>query len=228
MSSDLNETPSAPLIVISDTTSSTDVTSATEYVEKTVRDQFYTNIKIMNEKNSWEATCKICKSTVRGTKGVTSNYNRHIKESHKSQYDLWQEQLQSNNLTRQKKITDTLAVQHVKHSSGASNSMYSSNHPRQIILQKSIVEDLIIELGLPLSLIERSSFIKFMNHVDPRFTMISRRTLTRTILPNLYSQMMDRLRSFCSFTKFISLTLDLWTDRRQRAFFALTGMNDNK
>ncbi len=40
MSSDLNETPSAPLIVISDTTSSTDVTSATEYVEKTARDQF--------------------------------------------------------------------------------------------------------------------------------------------------------------------------------------------
>ncbi len=85
-----------------------------------------------------------------------------------------------------KKITATLVVHHMKHSSNALGSMYPSNHPRQIILQKSIVEHLIIQLGLPLSLIERSSFIKFMNHVDSRFTMISRRTLTCTILPNLY------------------------------------------
>ncbi len=92
--------------------------------------------------------------------------------------------------------------------------MFLSNHPRQIELEKSIIEDLIIELGLPLSLIERPGFIKFMTHGDPRFTMVSRRTLTRTTIPILHSKMMDGLKSFCSLVKCISLTLDLWSDRR--------------
>ncbi|CAF4794062.1 unnamed protein product [Rotaria sp. Silwood2] len=123
-----------------------------------------------------------------------------------------------------KKITDTITVQKVKYYS--SSSTYSNIHPHQVELQKSIVENLIIELGLPLSLIERPAFINFMSHVDPRFSTISRRTLTRTILPNLYTKMLDGLKSFSSIATSISLTLDLWTDRRQRAFFALTGINN--
>ncbi|CAF4793496.1 unnamed protein product, partial [Rotaria socialis] len=118
-----------------------------------------------NETKSWEATCKICKSKIRGTNGVTSNYNRHAKDFHPSEYESWQEQLQSISLTDQKKNTDTITFHKVKHSS---SSRYSTIHPRQVELQKSIVENLIIELGLPLSLIERSGFITFMSNVDPK------------------------------------------------------------
>lgn len=227
MSSDLTQTSLASPIIISDTPSSSNEVVAAGYVAKTARDEFFINIKTMDEKNSWEATCKICKTTIRGTKGVTSNYNRHIKEFHKGQYEIWHEQLQHTSSSSQKKITDSVIVQKVKYA-GASSSKFLSSHPRQIELEKSIIEDLIIELGLPLSLIERPSFIKFMAHVDSRFTMISRRTLTRTTIPNLYSKMMDGLKSFCSLAKCISLTLDLWSDRRQRAFFAVTGKNSNK
>ncbi|CAF1098602.1 unnamed protein product [Rotaria sordida] len=193
MSVDLTETSPAPVIDITDTTSSNNAALTT----------------ITNENKTWAATCSICKSTTRGTQGVTSNYNRHIKEFHKRQHELWQEQLQFIPLPGQKKITDTLALQKVE-------------------LEKSITEDLIVELGLPISLVERQDFIIFMTHVDPRFKMISRRTLTRTTLPNIYSKMLAGLKSFCSIATFMSLTLDIWTDRRQRAFFALTGMNDNK
>ncbi|CAF3421519.1 unnamed protein product [Rotaria socialis] len=199
MASDTAETETSlqgSIIVVSDTASSTDESPATKSLEKTARDQFYTDIKMTNETKSWEATCKICKSKIRGTKGVTSNYNRHAKDFHPSEYESWQEQL---------------------------HSRYSTIHSRQAELQKSIVENLIIELGLPLSLIERSGFITFMSNVDPKFSTISRRTLTRTILPDLYTKMLHGLKSFCSMATFISLTLDLWTDRRQRVFFALTG-----
>ncbi|CAF3342402.1 unnamed protein product [Rotaria socialis] len=194
MASDTAETETllqGSIIAVSDTPSSTDESPATKALKKTARDQFYTDIKMTNETKSWEATCKICKSKIRGTKGVTSNYNRHAKDFHPSEYESWQEQLQSISLT--------------------------------VELQKSIVENLIIELGLPLSLIERSGFITFMSNVDPKFSTISRRTLTRTILPDLYTKMLHGLKSFCSMATFISLTLDLWTDRRQRVFFALTG-----
>ncbi|CAF1503196.1 unnamed protein product [Adineta ricciae] len=192
------EAASLSSIVIFD---SSEEATITHPVSKTARDQFYQDTKTINENKSWKVMCVIYKGTIRGTKGFTSNYNRHIKEFHKSYYDLWQEKLQLNNI---------------------SDCLYPTNHPRQISLERSIIEDMIIKTGLPLSLVERSDFIKFMTHVDPRFRMMSRRTLTRTSLPGLYSKMMDGLRLFCSNAPFISLTLDMWTDRRQRAFFALT------
>ena len=214
MSSDLTETPLTSSITISDTQSSSSEVVSPTHVAKTVRDQFFINIKTINETNSWEATCKICKATIRGTQGVTSNYNRHIKEFHTHQYKIWREQMQNTSSLSQKKITDSVIVRKVKHA-GAPNSKFSSNHPRQIELEKTIIEDLIIELGLPLSLVERPSFIKFLVHVEPRFSMISRRSLTRTTIPNLYSKMMNGLNSFCSLANCLSLTLDLWSDRRQ-------------
>ena len=60
----------------------------------------------------------------------------------------------------------------------SSETRYHSSHPRQVQLSQAIVINLIIELGLPLSLVERESFINFMSLVEPKFTIISRRTLT--------------------------------------------------
>lgn len=224
MSSDSTETPSASSITVSVTPNSPNTTEVTDFVGKTIRDHFFTDIKLSKEKNSWEATCTICKSTIRGSKGVTSNFNRHIKDFHTNQYEIWQDKIQQVSST-QKKITDSMAVEKIKHAR-VPNAMYSSNHPRQIELQKSVVEDLIVELGLPLSLVEREGFINFMNRVDPQFKMVSRRSITRTALPSLYKKMMDGLNMFCTSAECISLTLDVWSDRRQRAFFAVTGKLD--
>lgn len=223
MSADENEPSSPSCIVECDNASSSDESSMAKSVEKTARDQFYIEIKSLDEKKSWEATCKICKSIVRGSMGVTSNYNRHIKDSHPNYYESWQQKLQTIGSKNQKKITDMMVVHKSKFSH---SSTYSAIHPRQIELQKSIVEDLIIELGLPLSIVERQGFNNFMFRVDPKFSTISRRTLSRSTLPNLYAKMLDGLKLFFSKAKWISLTLDLWTDRRQRAFFALTGIEN--
>ena len=100
-------------------------------------------------------------------------------------------------------------------------SFYTTTHPRQIELFQLIVENLIIDLGLPLSTVESEEFIKFMNLVDPKFTIFSRRMLIRTIIPRFFDSMNDSLKQFCSQSQFISLTLDIWTDPCLRAFFAM-------
>jgi hypothetical protein len=99
-------------------------------------------------------------------------------------------------------MTDTVSVQKMK-CMGQSSLKYHSNYARQIELEKTIIEDLISELGLSLSLIERPAFVEFMKHVDSRFSVVSRRILSRTTLPNLYSKMLDSLRSFCSMATFM-------------------------
>jgi hypothetical protein len=62
-----------------------------------------------------------------------------------------------------------------------------------------------------------------MNLVDPKFTITSRQTLSRSTIPHLCNNMNKELIRFCDEVEFISLTLDIWTDRRVRAFYAMTG-----
>ncbi|CAF4570144.1 unnamed protein product, partial [Didymodactylos carnosus] len=90
---------------------------------------------------------------------------------------------------------------------------YGPSHPKQIELTDSIIQDLIIDLGLPLSLVERPAFIRFMKKADPKYAVTSRRTITRQMIPDLYDKMRKGLQEFCNTAQFISLTLDIWTDR---------------
>ncbi|CAF1476325.1 unnamed protein product [Adineta ricciae] len=72
-------------------------------------------------------------------------------------------------------------TKHFQKTSTTQCSTYNNNHPRQMELSMAIVNNLIIKLGLPLSIVERSAFIDFMKTVDSKFTVTSRGTLSRTV-----------------------------------------------
>jgi len=202
----------------------TETTSqAIDNIPKTIRDKFYVNIKTYE--TNWSGQCMLCNKIKYDNKGVTSNINRHVKCQHGKEYQEWLTQLKQFDNKDQKKISSIFIKNNeTTKTSSFSKSLYNNNHPRQIQLSQSVVQNLIIDLGLPLSIVERQSFIKFMNIIDPKFTMTSRRTLSRTTVPSLYNAMNDELKKFCNQSQFISLTLDIWSDRRLRSFFAMTGM----
>lgn len=85
-----------------------------------------------------------------------------------------------------------------------------------------IVQDLIIDLGLPLSIVDHPSFLRAMNTIDPKFTVTSRRSLSREALPAALEQVMGKVKQACNEAQFVSLTLDLWSDRRMRSFLGIT------
>lgn len=103
------------------------------------------------------------------------------------------------------------------------HSTNGTTHARQIEISISVVNDLIIKLGLPLSIVERPAFINFMKTVDPKFVWKNRQTLTRTTVSSLYEKMHDQLESLCSPATFLSLALDIRSDRKLRSFFAVIG-----
>lgn len=205
-------------------TSATDKSlSSSSFVPKTARDQFFEDLQHEKDKNRWSAKCKLCKKPKRVIDkfGVTSNFNRHARENHREPYEQWLNECKKVNPVAQKtKITSHF--QKKKHVPG--RRPYNPNDSRQIELSMAIVNDLIIGLGLPLSIVDRPAFINFMNKVDPKFTMTSRRTLTRTTIPSLYHKMNEDLKTFCLTASSLSLALDIWTDRKLRSFFAITGM----
>jgi hypothetical protein len=151
---------------------------------------------------------------------VTSNFTRHARKHHKQAFDIWLHELNESkgvsSIHQRNKITE--------HFQKTSRLTYNTSHPRQAELSMSIVNDLIIKLGLPISIVERPAFINFMKTVDPKFSVTSRRILSRTTIPLLYEKMQDQLKAFCSTARFLSLALDIWSDRRLRSFFAVTGM----
>lgn len=102
------------------------------------------------------------------------------------------------------------------------NQKYGPQHPRQLELAQMVVKDFIIDLGLPLSIVDHPSFIRAMNTVDTKFSVLSRRVLCRDILLLHLEQVMTKVKQACRDAKFVALTLDVWSDRRMRAFIAIT------
>ena len=90
-----------------------------------------------------------------------------------------------------------------------------------------IVKLLIVELGLPLSIVDRSPFIQAMRIVDPHFAIPSRRTIARSTLPALHDQMITEIKNRCPSANYVATSLDCWTDRRMRPFFPVTAHTIN-
>ena len=117
------------------------------------------------------------------------------------------------------------------HSLSLGTLKYGDKNSRQLELTRMIVQDLIIDLGLPLSIVDHPAFLRAMNTIDPKFTVLSRRSLCREALPATLEQIMEKVREACNEAQFVALTLDLWSDRRMRTFIGITmhtiSKNDN-
>ena len=77
-------------------------------------------------------------------------------------------------------------------------------------------------MGLPLSIVDHTSFKNSMNDVDSKYKPTKRRDLTRSFLPQLLKKCSSKLQEICEKTKYVSLTLDIWCDRRIRSYFGVT------
>ena len=85
-----------------------------------------------------------------------------------------------------------------------------------------ILKFLIIQCALPFRLIECEGFKTFMDYMSRgQWVKITRRYLTPRITL-IYNEMIKRLKAALFLAKWISLTLDMWTDRRNRAFMGIT------
>ncbi len=74
----------------------------------------------------------------------------------------------------------------------------------------------------PVNLVEGSGFVELMKEMDPKFTIPSRRTVTRVLMPKLEAQEREKLKTDLAKTPWISLTTDMWSSRTNSAFLNIT------
>jgi hypothetical protein len=174
-------------------------------VPKTARDKFFKDLQHDNAKKRWSAECLLCTRSKRvfDKLVVTSNFTRHARECHKEAFDIWTRELNELKSVSSTKSLNKITNHFPKTSRESQHSKYNINHPRQVELSMSVVNNLIIKLGLPLSIVERPAFIDFIGTVDPKFSLTSRRTVSRTIIPSLYEKMREQLHTFCSKATFL-------------------------
>ena len=98
-------------------------------------------------------------------------------------FDIWLRELNETKATAPM-TTNKITNHFVQTSRTPQPSTYSPNHSRQVELLKSIVDDLITKLGLPLSIVDRPAFVNFMKIINTKFALMSRSTLSRTIIPS--------------------------------------------
>uniref|UniRef100_A0A8C8CZU2 HAT C-terminal dimerisation domain-containing protein n=1 Tax=Oncorhynchus tshawytscha TaxID=74940 RepID=A0A8C8CZU2_ONCTS len=85
---------------------------------------------------------------------------------------------------------------------------YSMNHPQQKAIDNAILSDLVIDCNLSLSIVEKNhiTFRHCLSVVDSKYSPVCHRTLTSKL----------------SNTDHVSVTVDIWTDRKMRGFLGVT------
>jgi hypothetical protein len=146
-----------------------------------------------------------------------SDVVRHLKRKHLDVYMKYEQHVKMQ-----------VGADGLKQSSMASyvtsqgDTHYGQSNPRQRSLTKSLILNVIVQCNLPVSLVDNPHFRAFLAELDPKFTPPCRQTVTYTILPQLLESQKAKVRAVINSSSDISLTADIWTDRRSHAFLAVT------
>uniref|UniRef100_A0A3B3RYJ1 Zinc finger BED domain-containing protein 4-like n=1 Tax=Paramormyrops kingsleyae TaxID=1676925 RepID=A0A3B3RYJ1_9TELE len=165
---------------------------------------------ISTGKRKHTAVCKFCSMTITETTGTTSNFYRHLERKHKERFLGYK--------AGQKKDDTQPTIA----SFTQKGQVYSEHSQRQQAISEAIVQDLVIGCCLPLSIVENVHFKHFLEILDSKYTPISRRTISEEQIPALVRKVKEKVLEKLATQTYVSLTTDIWSDRRLRSFLGVT------
>jgi len=80
----------------------------------------------------------------------------------------------------------------------------------------------IVSCSIPVSVADNEDFVRFLEHLDPKFKLPSRYQIVQKHLPQLTDQVISAAATKLQAAKHVCLTMDIWTDRRTHAFLGVT------
>jgi len=101
---------------------------------------------------------------------------------------------------------------------------YTSN-PLSITKSQKLDEQIGIMIAKefqPFSLIENKEFKRFVHMLNPGYSLPSRKTISKSIIPQLYEKTKDKIRVNLPNTQYVAFTTDGWTSINNDSFVALT------
>ena len=141
---------------------------------------------------------------------------RHLRATHKDKADEYQK-IQNHCFVGQHDLKQSTLVSF----SRTGQEKYGPRHNDQLKINAALV-DLIVDCGLPISIVENEAFHKFANVMHPKYKLPRRSQIIGDMLPKLRDQTRERVLKELSRAQKVALTMDIWTDRRMHSYIALT------
>ncbi|CAM4844568.1 unnamed protein product, partial [Rotaria magnacalcarata] len=164
--------------------------------------EFFTLNRSINNKLS--GVCKLCGNHYSDKSGSTGNFHKHLKRKHFIQY-------------QSVKYPDIVLAEEKL----IENEEELKDHV--IKINRCILTELIVKCNLPPTIVERIGFRNFLKTVSPKWKPTSARYFTRTLLPKLLQDSQEKIKQTLDTVNNLSITVDVWTDRRGRSFIGVTG-----
>lgn len=86
----------------------------------------------------------------------------------------------------------------------------------------SAVVEIIAEDMQPFSIVENRGFKKIIRLLDSRYMLPSRRTIGRTLIPNIFESTKSKLFQLISTAKHVAITSDVWTSISTESYLTTT------
>lgn len=144
---------------------------------------------------------------------------RHLSRRHEDKYKQYLREIERPQAgPTQPVITDFASSP----STSGSRQTYSHTSTRAKQLSHSVMENLIVACGLPVSLVDHPNFRKCMLDFDPKYAPPCRQTVTYTLIPKAVEAKKTELRDKLDRSLSVALTSDVWTDRRMHSYLGIT------
>ncbi|XP_067943061.1 E3 SUMO-protein ligase ZBED1-like [Watersipora subatra] len=176
--------------------------------------------------DTFAATCKLCSIEVKATKRAkTSNLKAHLASNHKKEHEELAKDLSSLKEVKEPSNTATAIQLYIRiqpsSSFTKSQQKFDKSDQRQITATR-LIQDVIVENLLPLSLLESDSFKALVNYWQPRYQIPSRKHFTQKILHQSADDIVQKVKDDFAGVKSVCLTMNIWTSRQNHGFIGIT------
>ena len=144
---------------------------------------------------------------------------QHLKLKHLPEYNICQEQMKKDQETNKKKRGGT-KTQTTIQGILLKSTKYEANSPRQKSLDNALLEIVATDMQ-PSSIVNDKGFNKFINMLDSRYQLPSRRSLMRK-LPEKYEEVKVTVKNQLNTASHVCLTTDIWTSRTTQGYMTVT------
>lgn len=163
----------------------------------------------IKSENAGTSQCTVCSEIVKHANN-TSNLFKHLKVKHPEQYQQAEKQREEGEEIAAKKRKSGSSKQTTIRFKALGVQRYPSDSTRRKNIDQAIVRMITVDMHPP-SVVEDVGFQSLVQLLDPRYLLPSKKHVTNTLLPAVYSKRVEEMKQEIAQTSHVALSSELWT-----------------
>lgn len=186
----------------------------------------YFDISLTNQS---KAVCKICTTGL--SRGLTAKQFsttpliNHLKHKHPDQFDEFTKKKESKPASDERRIVKAVhktKVQPTLHEFEKASKPWSRDDENWVLNTRRLAEMIATDME-PYSIVDKIGFRRFAKSLQPKYEMPSRRYMSDTAIPEMYSAVRVKVKSLLAKADYVSFTTDIWTcSQNNDSYMSLT------